>query len=180
MHQRLFLLGLMGAGKTSIGKRLSRELDWPYIDNDVLLEERTDRTAREVADDEGFQGLHAHEANLVHALAQHPTPAICAIPGSSGDRPDELRHLRDHGVVVYLCLQPEALEAKALKRSKGDDAHRPWRPGEVGEQLQQMFAERDPVFRDNAHLVIDIDNGDKDGAAQRIVEYLQEQGVTEA
>jgi shikimate kinase len=179
MQRRLFLVGLMGVGKTTVGKALSDRLGWAYVDNDKRLKKMTGQTPAEIADgDGGMAALHDIEARLAQELATEDPPCICSIPASSGDRPSELDALSDEGVLVYLRMQPETLHARALARKS--DTKRPWRPDEMEQQLHEMFAARDDTLRAHSDLVVDADDIPTTDVVMQITQFLDEQGVTSA
>src|SRR3546814_12954624 len=75
--RHIVLLGLMGAGKSSVGRRVAKRLDRELIDGDVVLDERTGgMTAAEVADSEGIDALHDMEAQIALDALASPTPAV--------------------------------------------------------------------------------------------------------
>ena len=106
---RILLIGLMGSGKSTIGRRLSAETGWPYLDNDTLLPELTGQTAPELIAQDGEAALHAAEfAAFEHALAA-PEPTVIGVAGWVVTVPEGRTKLRDAGVVVWLRGRPETL-----------------------------------------------------------------------
>ena len=78
---RIFVIGLMGSGKTTIGRRLAARTGWPYVDNDALVQDVTGRTAPEIEDEGGVAALHEAElAAFEHALTIAP-PVIIGVAG---------------------------------------------------------------------------------------------------
>src|SRR5687768_4261670 len=98
--RHIVLLGLMGSGKTSIGRRVAEQLGWPLIDGDDELEARNDgRTAAEIADALGIDALHAMEAEVALEALARPEPAVIG-PAASTIENDRVRTaLADHWVV---------------------------------------------------------------------------------
>jgi shikimate kinase len=146
--RHVVLIGLMASGKSTIGGALGARLGRPFVDNDVLLQERTGRTAREIADAEGVDRLHRREAEaLVAALAQ-TRPAVIAAAAAAPMEPDAAAAMHGHDV-VYLRAPAGVLAARRAG-APADDDHRP----SVG-SLAAQFDERDARYRELATLVVD-------------------------
>ena len=151
--RHVVLIGLMGSGKSTVGRSLAAHLGCPFIDNDARLEERTGQTAREVAAAEGADALHAREAGvLVDALASS-VPAVVAAAAAAPMEASAAAAMHAHSV-VYLCTTPEILAGRIGRTSVGDD-HRPFVAGDVLARLTSQFTERDPRYRALAMLVVD-------------------------
>ena len=151
--RHVVLIGLMGSGKSTVGRVLAAHLGCPFIDNDVRLEERTGQTAREVAAAEGVDALHVREAAvLVDALASS-VPAVVAAAAAAPMEASAAAAMHAHAV-VYLCTTPEVLAGRIGRTAVGDD-HRPFVAGDALAQLSAQFAERDPRYRALAMFVVD-------------------------
>src|SRR4051794_36080240 len=109
---RILVLGMMGAGKTTVGRELARRLGWPFLDNDALVRELTGRDAAEIDASDGEDALHDAEADAFHAALDRPGPAVVAVAGAIVDRPVERDRLRDAGHVVWLRARPATLRAR--------------------------------------------------------------------
>jgi shikimate kinase len=165
--RRLFLLGLMGAGKSTIGHRLSIELEWPYLDNDRLVLDATGQTPAELGQGErGREKLHAAEHRLITDLTTWPEPVIAGIPASAGDRSDLLVSLGQAGVPIYLRAQ-----VVTLIRHVAQGPDRPWW-GDIETVIAEAFLSRDQIFRQHAVLTIDIDNLSPEEISEEIRLFL--------
>ncbi len=148
---RVLLIGLMGSGKSTIGRRLSRETGWPYLDNDALLRDTTGLTAPELIATKGEASLHAaEEAVFEHALGA-PTPVIIGVAGWIVADPAMRLRLADAGTVVWLRAQPDTLHERAGtgRGRRADATSLDW--------IRRAAAEREPWFEEVADLVIDVD-----------------------
>lgn len=163
---RVYLLGLMGAGKTTIGTKLAAALGPPYHDNDALLEAETGGTAAGLAL-AGPAALHASESLQLRALVARQGPMVASVAASVADRTEDLALLRESGVVVYLRASPGTLAARISV-----PADRPWLGDGPLAVLEAMFVSRDAVYRSIANFVIDCDGIDPDDAVLRILEFL--------
>ena len=147
---RLLLVGLMGSGKSSVGRALAVRLQVPYVDNDreiALLagEPTVDLATR------GGDVLHQWEAAYAAGLAQRPAPFVAGLPGSCADRPDELEALRHSATLIYLRCDADTLVDRV-----SHDAPRPWLTTvDPRVFVEQTLARRDPVLLRLAQHVVD-------------------------
>jgi shikimate kinase len=147
---RLLLAGLMGSGKSSVGRGVAARRGLHYVDNDaeiaVLAGEPTLELARR-----GGDVLHRWESAYVRHLDGLTGPLVAGLPGSTADRPYELAALRRTHTVVYLHCDVETLLARVA-----GDAPRPWLADiDARPFIEQTYARRDPVLRQAAHHVVD-------------------------
>jgi shikimate kinase len=156
LTRHVVLVGLMASGKTTVGRLLAARLGRPFVDNDVVLESRTGRSAREIAAEAGAAVLHLREAEaLVDALAS-PVPTVIAAAAAAPLEPPAAAAMQAHDV-VYLRATPDALAARLARAP--DDGHRPFVDGDARAVLAEQFAARDEPYRALATLVVDA-NGD--------------------
>ena len=148
---RVLLIGLMGSGKTTVGRRLSRETGWPYLDNDQMLRDATGLTAPELIEAQGEAALHTAELAAFERALEAPTPVIVGVAGWIVADPESRAGLNDAGVVVWLRAQPDTLQTRAgTGRGRRSDAT-------SSEWIRRAAAERAPLFESVADLVIDVD-----------------------
>jgi shikimate kinase len=161
--RHVVVTGLMGSGKTTVGRRLATALGWPHRDSDLDLQAAPGRSAREVAAREGIEALHAEELrHLVDALAADQ-PSVISAAASTIDEPAGRAALADPSIaVVFLRVAPEVA---ATRMTKGD--HRP-RP----EDLAVQAARREPWFRDVASFEFDTGTMRPNAIVRAIVEGL--------
>lgn len=152
-EKHLVLLGLMGAGKTSVGRRAAARVGRPLIDGDAILRERTGgMTAAEVADSEGIQALHDLEAGIAMEALGLVEPAIIG-PAASVIEVDAVRDALSHHIVVWLAASAEYLAKRAVEKE-----HRPLLDeGDPVELFTTQLAEREPLAVAIADLVIDVE-----------------------
>lgn len=158
---RVLLLGLMGSGKTTVGRLLAASLDVPYLDNDALIAEREGRTSVELAQAGGGL-LHDAESRLLRALLARTDRFVAGVPASVADRDDDVALLRDtDALVVYLHVPPEVLVARVAA-----DGPRPWLGEDPSVFVATTYARRDAVLRSAAGLVVDGTQSPADVAAR--------------
>jgi shikimate kinase len=149
--RHIVMLGLMGTGKSSVGRIVARRLGRPFRDSDQEIEARTGRTVREIAAADGDDAMHDIEAaQLLEALLT-PGPDVLAAAASVADRPECLAALRVAGIApVWLDVDPDVAAARF-----GHQAHRPSFGDDPAVFLAAQRAARGPKFRSVALLVLD-------------------------
>jgi shikimate kinase len=158
---RIVLLGMMGSGKSSVGRALADLTGWPFIDNDALVEEATGRTARELLAERGEAAMRdAEAAALRHGLSIDPPVVVAAAAGTILDAEDRTR-LAGGGFVVWLTASPAVLATRAAGAE-----HRPWLDGDAAAWFEGAALERDPLYREVSDLEIDTSTNGPGEAAQ--------------
>ncbi len=146
----IFLVGLMGAGKTTVGKHIAAELGKTFHDSDQELERRTGVKISLIFEIEGDAGFRAREAQVVDQLTQLSNVVLATGGGAVLDA-DSRKHLAHRGVVVYLHGQP-----KDLWHRTRYDRSRPLLQGtDPLEKLLSLYRQRDPLYREIADIVVD-------------------------
>lgn len=147
------LLGLMGSGKTTVGRRLAAALHLEFADNDDLLRARTGASPAQIAARDGADALHRLEADVLgDALDQGPRRIITAAASTVLD-PEVARRLRAHDV-VYLRVTPK-VAAERVHTQSPPAAERPFVAAGAVDVLRQQYAERDSAYRAVSWLTVD-------------------------
>ncbi|MEZ5178850.1 MAG: shikimate kinase [Acidimicrobiales bacterium] len=147
----IVLVGLMGSGKTTVGKKLARLVGHRFVDADVELEARTGRSVADWFLD-GEAAFRAQEEQLLAALLAEPEPLVVGAGGGVVVSERNRARLRAPGVtVVYLHAEPAFLASRAQARP-----HRPLLTGDPVEVLGRMYGERDPWYREVADTVVEV------------------------
>ncbi len=159
---RIILIGYMGAGKTTIGKALSKELGITFYDLDWYIESRMRKTVSEIFAERGEEGFRKIEYNMLHEVAEFED-VIISCGGGTPCFFDNMDYLNQQGQVVYLKAEPEVLY-KHLQMAK---VERPLLKGKSKEELLKFITEqlekREP-FSTKARYTLDVslmDNYDK-------------------
>lgn len=163
--RHVVLLGLMGGGKTSVGRRVAERLGRPLLDGDGILEERTGgRTAAQVAEAEGIERLHELEAEIALEALAWSTPAVIG-PAASVVELDVVRDAMAEHLVVWLAGSAEHHAERAVQKD-----HRPLLDdGDPVELFHRQLAARGPLMTQLADLVIDVEATTKDEQADAVV-----------
>ena len=175
----LVLVGLMGSGKTTVGKKVAKMLGRPFLDADVELERRSGRTVAEWFAAEGEAGFRAAEADLLADVLAGDEPLVFASGGGVVTTPANRARLgADDVAVAYLHGEPAFLASRAKAKP-----HRPLLSGDPGEVLAAMYAERDPWYREVADAVIEVRPAHEAGTkpkwrlAEQVTEAMAAAGV---
>ncbi|RMG57415.1 MAG: shikimate kinase AroK [Gammaproteobacteria bacterium] len=146
----IFLVGPMGAGKTTIGRQLAQTLGRPFHDSDREIEQRTGVDIPTIFEYEGEEGFRQREAAMIDELTRLPG-IVLATGGGSVLRPENRKALASRGLVVYLKT-PVAVQ---LART-AHDRNRPLLQTDDPEaRLRALFEQRDPLYREVADLILD-------------------------
>lgn len=148
----LFLVGPMGAGKSTIGRLLAGELSRDFVDSDHAIQNRCGADIPWIFDVEGEIGFRQREEVMIDELTRR-SPIVLATGGGAILRDENRRVLRERGTVIYLMTTIE----QQLKRT-AKDRNRPLLQCENREQvLYDMYAKRDPLYRSTADVSVRTD-----------------------
>ena len=151
--EHVVLVGLMGAGKSTVGRLLADRLHRPLFDSDQMIEARTGRTVREIFASDGEPAFRSFEAEALSDALASTTPSIVAAAGGVVLSEDNRRLLRDANArVVWLRADPELLVERV--QSAG---HRPLLDDDPPAVLRRMAETREPLYREVADLIITVD-----------------------
>jgi shikimate kinase len=144
------LVGLPGSGKSTVGRQLARRLDLPFVDSDPEIEKRLGCSIREYFEREGEASFRNVEAAVIADLCREHV-GVLSTGGGTALRADNRAALRAHGHVVYLRSHPE----EVFRRLRHDRNRPLLQVGDPLQRLKDLFAVRDPLYREAAHYVID-------------------------
>ena len=165
--RRVFLVGPMGAGKTTIGKILARALKLGFADTDSEIEERTGADIPWIFDVEGEEGFRDREEQVIEEMTRLDH-TVLATGGGVVMREANRRALADRGFVIYLHATLE----EQLRRTRGDRNRPLLNRGNPEQVLRDLFALRDPLYREIADHIIDTDSSSPKVIAQRLLAQL--------
>lgn len=151
MPQSVFLVGLMGAGKTTVGRLLAKRLRARFADSDHEICESTGVNIPTIFEIEGEAGFRRREAEVVQRLTGEPQLVLATGGGAVLD-PENRRCLHERGTVVYLSATPETLYERTRH-----DANRPLlQTDDRLTRLRDLYRQRDPLYREIAHIIVEV------------------------
>jgi shikimate kinase len=153
-RRHLVLVGMMGSGKTTVGRRVAAALGRRLRDSDEEVEARTGRTVREIFETDGEPAFRAEEARALAEALDDPEPGVVAAAGGVVLDPRNRARLREAGTVVWLDATPEDL---ARRVSTG--GHRPLLGDDPRAALRRLDAERRPLYAEVADHVVPVGGG---------------------
>jgi len=169
MSGSFFLVGPMGAGKSTIGRQLARTLDIPFIDSDREIEARTGVDIPLIFELEGESGFRKREQEVIDELSATPGIILATGGGAVLDASNR-RNLAARGTVIYLQTSVD----QQLQRTAHDRNRPLLQTDDPRKKLQQLLDQRDPLYRDIADLVIETDGCKVRDVVQKITRYIEE------
>ncbi|MVW74580.1 shikimate kinase AroK [Pseudomonas xionganensis] len=164
----VILVGPMGAGKSTIGRLLAKELRLPFKDSDKEIEARTGADIPWIFDVEGEQGFREREQAVIAELCDQGD-MVLATGGGVVMRPENRAALRSGGCVVYLHASVEQQIHRTAK-----DRNRPLlRTTDPAKVLADLLALRDPLYREVADVIVETDERPPRMVVQQIIERIQ-------
>lgn len=164
---RIFLIGPMGAGKTTIGRRLAQVLDREFLDSDHEIEQRAGASIPLIFELESEAGFRAREKAVIAELTQHPGIVLATGGGAVLD-PDNRRCLAGRGFVVYLYASVD----EQLQRTRHDTQRPLLQTADPRARLASLLEQRDPLYREIADLLVSSDGQPLRAIVQQILDHL--------
>ncbi|BAU56872.1 shikimate kinase I [Halorhodospira halochloris] len=167
---RIFLVGPMGAGKTTIGRELASRLGFRFVDSDSEIERKTGVSIPWIFDIEGEQGFRQREAAVIDQLTQQEH-LVLATGGGAVTTPSNRDALSARGIVIYLFTPVQV----QLQRTRHDTNRPLLQSSNPRQRLEELMQQRDPLYRQIADLVIESSSGRARGVAKRIEATLEKE-----
>jgi shikimate kinase len=167
-RHHLALVGLMGSGKTTVGRRCAELLGRPFVDTDDVVMTMTGMPFTEFFATYGEPAFRELERQAVVDVTASPEPLVIACGGGTVLDTDNRKRLRASGTVVWLQAPADALAARV-----GDGASRPLLAGDPIGALRRLGASREPAYEAAAHATVDTGALDVEAAARAVLELLQ-------
>jgi shikimate kinase len=169
MAGNVYLVGMMGAGKTTIGKALAQKTGLEFVDTDRILVDRTGVPVATVFEFEGEHGFRRRESAVIAELAGR-SGCVVATGGGAILAEDNRRAMRASGTVVYLRARLESL----WERTRHDTSRPLLATADPRTTLAALLAERDPLYREAAHIVVDTGSQSAASLVGRVLSALGE------
>jgi shikimate kinase len=169
-RRNVFLVGMMGAGKTTAGRLMARRLKREFLDTDLEIERRCGVKVPVIFEFEGEAGFRQREAAVIAELTAREDVVLATGGGAVLDEANR-RHLAARGTVVYLHAPPPALYERVRQ-----DRNRPLlATADPQARLQELYAVRDPLYREIADIVVDTGRQSVQNLARQLLARLKEE-----
>src|SRR5690606_24733516 len=165
----IYLVGPMGAGKSTLGRYLGQQLGRPFHDSDKVIVDRTGADIPWIFDMEGEEGFRRREEEIIEELTRLPE-IVMATGGGAVLREANRRHLHERGVVFYLWTPVEV----QLARTRHDRNRPLLQTADPERVLRELMAVRDPLYREVAHHTIPTASGNLRKVADLVLDRLHE------
>ena len=166
--ENIFLIGMMGSGKTTIGKLLSKKLDKDFYDSDHVVEENTGVRVPLIFEYEGEVGFRKREESVLKELVRH-TNIVLATGGGIILSKDNCELLKNNGYVIYLKSTCEDL----VVRMAGDKTRPLLQEGDLRKTLENLFSIRDPIYSSISDCIIETSNKRTNEITSEIEFFIQ-------
>ncbi len=166
--ENIFLIGMMGSGKTTIGKLLSKKLDKDFYDSDHVVEENTGVRVPLIFEYEGEVGFRKREESVLKELVRH-TNIVLATGGGIILSKDNCELLKNNGHVIYLKSTCEDL----VVRMTGDKTRPLLQEGDLRKTLENLFSIRDPIYSSISDCIIETSNKRTNEITSEIEFFIQ-------
>ena len=167
--RNVYLVGLMGAGKTTLGRSLAKRLALEFVDSDHEIEARTGVSIPTVFEIEGEDGFRKREAQVIADLSCL-SGRVVATGGGAVLRAENRVNIRASGYVVYLNVPPQIL----WERTRHDRNRPLLRVADPLARLNELYTQRDPYYREVADLIVDGGRGSASGILQILTKEIGE------
>lgn len=178
---KAYLVGMMGSGKTSVGRVVAGALGWDFEDLDEAVSREAGSSIAEIWDREGEAGFRAREAAVLESLASSERPMVVACGGGVVTQRACLELLEGSGRCVYLKASPRVLANRLWRRARVEPAELSGRPllkgvsneSELERRLAELLEAREELYRKAAAVEIDVDGLTTEEVAAEVVKRLR-------
>ena len=165
MKMNIILVGMMGSGKSTVGKLLSRQMHWNFYDSDQWIEQKQGQTIAEIFKSNGENFFRKLEQETLQELCAQKN-SIIATGGGAPCFEENWKYLQEHGWVVWLKARPETLWHRLQKSPVGQ---RPLLAAEDFETFKTLLKKREPCY-EQAQAIIETDTLKIEPLLQKIIE----------
>ena len=150
LKDNIVLIGMPGAGKSTVGVVLAKKLGYSFLDSDLVIQQNHGKLLHELITEHGVEGFWKIENDVNASIDVHRT--IIATGGSAVYGAEAMRHLREIGTVIYLQLSYEEIEDRLGDLNARGVTLQP------GQCLRDLYEERVPLYEKYAHITVKCDN----------------------
>lgn len=165
-NNNVILIGMPGAGKSTLGIVLAKIMNYKFIDADLLIQQQCDRTLQKLIDSCGPDGFIEVENQVLRDIEAERT--VIATGGSAVYSDEAMKHLASIGRVVYLKISYEQLVHRLSDLQERGVVLK----GGIGMSLRELFDERKPLYENYAQVTVDVDDLSITAAARKVADAL--------
>ncbi len=164
-RKNLILIGMPGSGKSTVGVILAKAMTRPYLDSDILIQLRENRSLQDIVDSDGFMVLRdIEEQTLLDINCENH---VIATGGSAAYSSKAMEHLKKNGIVIFLDASLDTLKARIHNYETRGLAKRP------EQSFADLFRERFELYTRYADIIIDSNSRTQDQVCDDIYDQLQ-------
>lgn len=164
------LIGMPGAGKSTLGIVLAKILAYDFIDADIVIQNQCDKTLQKIIDACGPEGFIEVENQILSEIKAENS--IISTGGSAVYSDEAMRHLSEIGTVVYLQISYDQLVSRLSDLQERGVVLK----GGIGMSLRELFDERKPLYEQYAEITVDVDDLSITAAARKVADALKQAG----
>ena len=153
-NRNIILIGYMGSGKSTVGRKAAKAVEYNFLDTDALIEKEEGMTISGLFEEKGEPYFREKETETIRRLLAEPKGNIIATGGGLPMKEGNAELLKELGTVIYLKAETDTLVA----RLSGDTARPLLQNGDLREKIETMLAIRGPVYEQCADVVLQTDN----------------------
>jgi shikimate kinase len=147
-HTRVILTGFMGTGKTAVGERLAKRLGYQFLDTDLMVEAETGKSITDIFEKEGESAFRGYEKKMVRKAMDQEKVVIATGGGAIVD-PDNLKLMKEKGIVIGLSASPEAI----LQRVASMETRPLLRSKDQLKKIESLLSHRSPYYRQADNII---------------------------
>ena len=166
-NENITLIGMPGAGKSTLGVVLAKILNYQFLDADLLIQQTCGNTLQTLIDQQGIEGFLQTENDILCSI-QTDGPTIIATGGSAIYSEEAMHHLASLGKIVYLKISYDELKVRLADLQERGVVMK----GGVGMSLRELFDERRPLYERYGQIVVDVDDLSITAAARKVAAAL--------
>lgn len=170
--EHTILIGFMGAGKTTLGKRVAAKLQKPFEDTDLRIEKEQGRPISDIFAKEGEQYFRMLETKQLEELLKEKESCVLSVGGGLPVQEANPPLLKQLGKTIYLKASKETL----VKRLQGDKSRPLLQGGQLEEKIESLMAAREHIYEQVADVIVETDHLTMDEMVDRLITIVQGEG----
>lgn len=169
MDNHIILIGYMGCGKTTLGKKLSFRKKLALLDTDKMIEQKQQKTVSEIFDEDGEAAFRSMETECLREIREYSDRYIISVGGGLPLKEENRRLLKELGCVFYLRARPDTI----YKRLKKDTTRPLLRGDNPAARIKEMMEARGPFYEEAADVIVDVDEKGFEAIIEEILKGMK-------